>query len=158
MRVNGVLTNGALALAPAARAVIEAACARERLREACGALIGTVRADAAPLAFEVVDAVELANVARGADEFAIDPAAIVALAADARSRGLAVSGFWHTHPSGPALPSARDRAEAWPGHVTLVAAPADIGGARLRAFWPVERSFAELAIVSTESAPRGRLR
>jgi proteasome lid subunit RPN8/RPN11 len=150
--------TGTLALAHGARAVIETACARARPREACGVLLGVVGDAAQSLEVHVEGALELANLACGVDEFAIDPGAIVAADARARSLGLVLAGFWHSHPGGPAAPSARDFADAWASCVTLVAAPAAAGHWRMRAFWRGATHFDELALVSRESARLGRLR
>lgn len=150
--------TGTLVLAPAARAAIERACARALPREACGALLGVIGDAEAALEVHVVAALELANRAHSADEFAIDPGDLVAADARARARGLTVAGFWHSHPDGPAAPSARDFADAWASCVTLVAAPAPRGAWRLRAFWRGATHFDELALVPGESAAHGRLR
>lgn len=150
--------TGSLALAPAARDVIEHACARAAPREACGALFGVIREAAQSLEVDVVDAIELANLARGVDELAIDPGAIVAADVRARALGLSIAGFWHSHPHGPAAPSARDFADAWAHRVTFVAAPARAGAWRMRAFWRRATCFEELTLVSRASERLGRLR
>jgi proteasome lid subunit RPN8/RPN11 len=79
-----------------------------RPREACGLLLG-VRAGV------VTEAVELANVAPGLDRFELDPGGFVRAAGDARARALRVLGVWHSHPAGPATPSAADLAGALRG-------------------------------------------
>ena len=44
-----------------------------------------------------------------AQEFEVDPAALIAAyRGERRARALAVLGFFHTHPNGPAVPSMRD--------------------------------------------------
>jgi proteasome lid subunit RPN8/RPN11 len=96
-----------------------------RPREACGLLLG-VRAGV------VTDVVELANVAPGLDRFELDPAGFVRAAGDARARALRVLGVWHSHPTGPATPSAADRAGALRGERDwshVIVAPAGRGGA-----------------------------
>ena len=41
----------------------------------------------------------------------------------ARVRGLALVGFWHSHPSGVARPSPADAAAAWPGSLHAIVTP-----------------------------------
>jgi proteasome lid subunit RPN8/RPN11 len=54
-------------------------------------------------------------------EYAIDPAEQVAVMDDLEARGLDVVGFYHSHPSGPAGPSATDADRAsWPDRTYLV--------------------------------------
>ena len=59
---------------------------------------------------------------RPRDRFELDPGAIVAASARARSAGLELVGFWHSHPESPALPSAEDRAGAWDDRSCLIVA------------------------------------
>jgi proteasome lid subunit RPN8/RPN11 len=81
---------------------------------------------------EIVEAVRARNVAsRPSTRFVIDPADHFAARRDARRRGLEVVGFYHSHPTSPPEPSARDLAEfSYPGHlyviVSLAAEPAEI--------------------------------
>lgn len=73
--------------------------------ECCGLLLGHGEAIAA--------AVPAANVADDpARRFAIDPAALIAAHRAARGGGPQVLGYYHSHPTGDARPSATDRAEA----------------------------------------------
>ena len=69
--------------------------------ECCGLLLGTDGQ---------VERVELAaNVAdEPTDSFEIDPAALIAAEKRARLGGLAVLGYFHSHPNGVASPSGRD--------------------------------------------------
>lgn len=74
--------------------------------EWCGILRGRRDADS-----EIVTRADLTdNVALlPAREFEIDPAALIAAyRSERKPRGLAVLGFFHTHPEGPATPSWRD--------------------------------------------------
>ena len=103
---------------------------QEPAMEACGVLVGKL------LGARVhVDSVHrVPNLAADpAVGFFADPGEVVALEHEARSRGLELVGFWHTHPSGSATPSRSDLSEAWPDHVLLVG---NREGA-WRAFWPV---------------------
>jgi desampylase len=92
------VTSGALAtlLAEAERAAPE---------ECCGLLLGEGE--------RIEAAVPAANVA--ADRlrrFEIDPASLFAAHKAARDGGPQVLGYYHSHPHGPAEPSAQDRAGA----------------------------------------------
>jgi desampylase len=75
-----------------------------------------------------------ANVAADpADSFEIDPAALIAAHREARGGGLAPIGHYHSHPRGPAEPSARDAAMAEPGSWWLIAGEGQVRGWRARA-------------------------
>jgi proteasome lid subunit RPN8/RPN11 len=97
--------------------------------ECCGLLLG--RGDA------IVEAIRARNVADDpATRFLIDPADHFAARRIARERGLEVVGFYHSHPSSPPEPSARDVAEfSYAGHlyaiVSLRGEPAEVGLFRL---------------------------
>lgn len=55
--------------------------------------------------------------------YALDPRELLAALKLARGRGEEVVGFYHSHPGGPARPSAADLAEAhWPGCAYVVTA------------------------------------
>ena len=74
-------------------------------REVCGLLFGTQG--------RIADAEATANVAADpARSFEIDPAALFAAHRRARAGGPAIVGHYHSHPSGAAVPSARDAAQA----------------------------------------------
>jgi proteasome lid subunit RPN8/RPN11 len=90
--------------APALAAMIEAA-RRAHPAEACGLLLGndgtvTIAQPAANIAAEPLR------------HFDIDPAALIAAHRAARAGGPAVLGYFHSHPTGPAAPSATDAALA----------------------------------------------
>lgn len=87
-------------------------------REVCGLLFGTAgRIDSHRPA---------ANVAGDpATTFEIDPAALFAAHRAARAGGAAMTGCYHSHPSGQAVPSARDVAGATPGQYWLIVAGRD---------------------------------
>jgi proteasome lid subunit RPN8/RPN11 len=72
--------------------------------ECCGLLLGR---DA------VEEARPAANVAlEPRHRFEIDPQALIDAHREARAGGLGVIGYYHSHPGGPAEPSATDRAHA----------------------------------------------
>jgi proteasome lid subunit RPN8/RPN11 len=86
-------------------ALIAAARAAHPL-EACGVLLGQ--------GGRITAAVPAANVHTSPHtHFEIDPAALIAAHRAARAPGACqVIGYYHSHPHGPAVPSATDRAEA----------------------------------------------
>lgn len=107
-------TRNSITVSARARATCASARVRAAPREACGVLVGTSRAC-------VDDAWELANVSSDAAAFALDPGEIVHAHERARSHGLELAGFWHTHASSSALPSRADVHATWPSAVLLIA-------------------------------------
>lgn len=108
-------------------------------REVCGLLFG--RGDG------IEDAVAEANVsAHPTDSFELDPAALFAAMRAERGGGRALLGHYHSHPRGPARPSARDAAAAGePGRLWLIVGDGEVtawravpGGAIEGAFDPQE--------------------
>ena len=100
--------------------------------EACGLLLGRVDAAGA-----VVTAIApAANVAPDpARHFEIDPAALIAAHKAERAGGLALIGYYHSHPTGLCLPSSTDAAMAQhDGRVWAI-----IAGDRVE-FWRDEQS------------------
>lgn len=88
------------------RGAVVADALRAAPRECCGLLIGRGE--------EIVCAVPVPNRARGAGRYRVDPRMHLAwqrLLRDTVPR-LEVAGAYHSHPGGPARPSARDVAEA----------------------------------------------
>jgi proteasome lid subunit RPN8/RPN11 len=93
--------------------------------ECCGVLVGRPDADAGQRRagdwIDITEAVPAANLAKDPNRFLLDPHDHMAARRSARARGLAVVGFYHSHPRSPAAPSARDVAEAaYPDHVHLI--------------------------------------
>lgn len=79
--------------------------ARAHPHECCGVLLG--------LGARVERAAPAANVHPAPhDHFEIDPAALIAAHRAARSGGLQVLGYYHSHPNGRAQPSPTDQAQA----------------------------------------------
>jgi len=97
--------------------------------ECCGLLLGTGNT--------VVAAARTRNTAGDpARRFEIDPQDHVDARREARGRGLAVLGFYHSHPRSQPVPSPTDLAEAsYPDHlyliVSLAAPKPDVGLFRL---------------------------
>ena len=78
-------------------------------REVCGLLFGVSVGGGGRIA----EAEPCTNVAADpARSFEIDPAALFAAHRRARAGGPAIVGHYHSHPSGVAVPSARDAAQA----------------------------------------------
>jgi proteasome lid subunit RPN8/RPN11 len=73
--------------------------------ECCGLLIGTAES--------IVEAARTTNLASDSNRFEMDPGDHIRARREARTRGLDVLGFYHSHPRSPAMPSTSDRAEAW---------------------------------------------
>jgi proteasome lid subunit RPN8/RPN11 len=103
--------------------------------ECCGAIVG--RADGRWRV--VTEAWPLANssLEDHARRFAIGPADYLSVEARARNEGLALLGFYHSHPDAPAEPSQHDLLHAWPNVDYIIvsvvrAAPADVTCWRLR--------------------------
>lgn len=98
---------------------ILAAAAIQPDREICGLLFGDG---------ESVTAVQpAANVSPNpADSFEIDPQALFAAIRAERAGGARLVGHYHSHPSGTALPSARDAAAAEAGRLWLIVAGAEV--------------------------------
>ena len=79
--------------------------ARAHPRECCGLLLGHgARVELAVPAGNVHPAPH--------DHFEIDPQALIAAHRTARSGGLQVLGYYHSHPNGRAQPSATDQTQA----------------------------------------------
>ncbi len=93
--------------------------------ECCGLLFGTRnRVERLALAANVAE-----NPARN---FEIDPAALIAAEKSSRAGGCRISGYFHSHPTGPARPSARDIAMASAdGRIWVI-----IGEELITAWWP----------------------
>ena len=93
--------------------------------ECCGALLG-----------RFVDGVATVEVARPIANvredgrrrrFLVDPRDYLEVEREADRRGLAVLGFYHSHPDHPAAPSDFDRRHAWPNlHYVIVAVEAGV--------------------------------
>jgi proteasome lid subunit RPN8/RPN11 len=82
--------------------------------ECCGLLLGTES--------DVVEAVRTRNIADNpASRFVVDPKDHIDARRGARTRGLDVVGFYHSHPRSPAVPSETDLGEAtFPDYLYLI--------------------------------------
>ena len=116
--------------------------------EACGALIGEPGGP-------VVESIALPN--READRprvrFSVSPGDYLAVEDAADRRGLALLGFWHSHPDHPARPSETDRRYAWPELLTVVIGVASGQPGEITA-WEVQDSeapFREIELITAQS-------
>lgn len=121
--------------------------------EVCGLLFGTSHAiqDARPCRNAAADP---------ARQFELDPAALIAAHRDARAGRAQLVGHYHTHPTGPALPSISDAAAAASdGAIWII-----VGADEVTAWRAVERGahlgrFDPLSLIVVPAAcagPRGR--
>lgn len=123
----------------AALAAMRAAAAAAHPCEACGLLLGE--------GARIACVVEARNVhPTPATHFEIDPQALIDAHRAARGGGPQVIGYFHSHPSGPAEPSATDRASAaGDGRVWAIIAGGDI------AFWrDGEEGFSALSFTISD--------
>ena len=99
---------------------LQAEAAAAHPLECCGILLGGESA--------ITGIIPASNVhPQPARHFDIDPQALVDAFRAARSGGPQVVGYYHSHPSGPAEPSATDRQEApRDGRVWAIVAAGDI--------------------------------
>jgi len=84
-------------------------------REMCGVLLGSFGQ-----ATRVVDVVAAHNILGSPSEYLIDAATLLAADTRAQRTGHQIVGFYHSHPGHLALPSERDRRQAWPGYLYLI--------------------------------------
>jgi proteasome lid subunit RPN8/RPN11 len=105
-----------LRLGPAAWAAIQAQAQAGYPREVCGILLGRDG--------RVEEAQACGNLAvdRAHDRYQMDPADQRRIEKGARSRGLEVLGYYHSHPDHPADASATDLALSWQGVNYLIVA------------------------------------
>jgi proteasome lid subunit RPN8/RPN11 len=81
--------------------------------ECCGLLLGSVD--------RIVDAVRARNLSGDPNRFLIDPEDHILARRAARTRGIDLVGFYHSHPHSDAYPSATDVAEtSYPDCVYLI--------------------------------------
>jgi proteasome lid subunit RPN8/RPN11 len=113
-----------LQLTQAVYASIRAHGERTYPHECCGALLGR----ATPGGWSIEQAVQAGNTRTDSahNRYQIAPAELVKIEREARSKGLAIGGFYHSHPDHPALWSPTDFAEAhWLGCSYVITAVAE---------------------------------
>lgn len=102
-------------------------------RECCGALLGRPT----PQGWHIEAHARTANARSGdaRNRYEIAPAELALILGEARSRGLEIAGFYHSHPDHPAQPSPTDLAEAhWLGCCYVITEVANGKAAATRAF------------------------
>ena len=102
--------------------------------EVCGLLLGWDGM--------ILDVVPAANVAADpACRFEIDPATLIAAHRATRSGGLPILGNYHSHPTGVAIPSAEDAANACAGDLWLIVGGGEAALFRADSAGPVAGRF-----------------
>lgn len=86
--------------------------------ECCGFLIGTT--DGTSTAVERVLSAGNERQESRHNRYLISPETVLAAHKEARTLGLDVIGYYHSHPDHPARPSEFDREHAWPGLSYLI--------------------------------------
>jgi proteasome lid subunit RPN8/RPN11 len=115
--------------------------AREYPEECCGVLIGRATPRSQDGLQEddrvVVEAIACRNLRAGSGtRYAIAPHELVAAQRGARERGLAIVGFYHSHPDHAAVPSRTDVAEAnWPDCAYLIVPVTQHGAGEFKAYF-----------------------
>lgn len=107
--------------------------------EGCGLLLGHRDGRSAA----VSEAWPAHNARQSAQQYEIEPETVLAADRAARATGRTLLGAWHSHPGGPAIPSATDRAEAWRDWCYLIIGLADTGAPELRAWRLIDEDFVE---------------
>lgn len=126
-------------LVPALRDAIVAPCIEALPNEGCGLLLGRREGTAAA----IVEVLPARNDRASPDRYEIGPEAVLGADRRARDQGLELLGAWHSHPGGAAVPSATDRAEAWPDWCYLIVGLADSQHPELRAWRLLGDDFVE---------------
>ena len=68
------------------------------------------------------------------DRYSIDPKDLLRAEREARTEGMEILGFYHSHPDHPPRPSSFDREMAWPLYSYIIIA-VNAMGAEVRAWW-----------------------
>ncbi|HLX10585.1 MAG TPA: M67 family metallopeptidase [Thermoanaerobaculia bacterium] len=108
----------ALAVSAADMAAIGRHAERTYPEECCGFLLGEAR-DGFTRVARIVPAANERGDSRH-NRFVMSPETVLAAHKEARAAGLAVVGYYHSHPDHPAAPSEFDREHAWPGLSYLI--------------------------------------
>lgn len=122
---RGPRTPSQVRLPQALRQRIREAAERAYPDEGCGLLVGR-HTGAALLITDVADSANVAEPPRR-DRFEVDPAVRFALMRRLRGSDLAIVGHWHSHPDGPAAPSARDQAMVFEPELLWVIVAVHVG-------------------------------
>jgi proteasome lid subunit RPN8/RPN11 len=119
--------------------------------EGCGVLLGNDR-DAAR---EVEDVIGFENRREDSrhNRYLISPDQFLAAEKEARSRGLDVVGFFHSHPDHPARPSAFDLEHAWPFYSYLIVS-VERGRIAATTSWRLDESRSTFEPETIETVPQ----
>ncbi len=121
-----------LELEPRLARELEAHLERAYPEEGCGVLLGRDQ----PRGRRVERVIGFENMQDGprGRRYRIDPEQLLGAEREARSQGLEVLGFFHSHPDHPARPSAFDLENAWPYYSYLIVS-VERGRARAARSW-----------------------
>lgn len=111
-----------LRMSPGHLETIERHAARAYPEECCGVLIGRPASGDGEGAVERVLSVDNEREDSRHNRYLIPPETVLRAQREARSLGLDVLGYYHSHPDHPAVPSDFDREHAWPGLSYVIAA------------------------------------
>ncbi len=146
-------------------------------QEACGALLGPegesndpqIGALVADRPRIVVDAQPAAGVdtVRSPDSFQIGAQDMVALHAHAQEVGMAIVGFYHSHPNAGAVPSRTDLPQfaaqasvrfgaTWPGHALVIVSVANGACEAVQAYWLTDGEHARYEPLELVRIPPSR--
>lgn len=126
-------------LAAEQRDAMVAHCLEALPNEGCGLVLGRREGTAAT----IVEALPARNSHASPDRYEIEPEAVLGADRRARDQGLELLGAWHSHPGGAPVPSATDRAEAWPDWCYLIVGLSDSQHPELRAWRLLDEDFVE---------------
>lgn len=129
-------------LAPERRDAIVAQSVEALPNEGCGLLLGRREGTVAT----VTEVLPARNTRASPQRYEIEPEAVLAADRRARGAGQELIGAWHSHPDGQPVPSATDRAEAWPDWCYLIVGLADPGQPELRTWRLLGEDFVEDAL------------
>jgi desampylase len=124
------------------RAVLDAIVAhafRDRPNECCGLLLAR---DAV-----IEESFPARNLQQSPTRFLLDPADHFAALRHGRASGATVAGAYHSHPRGPAAPSATDRAEMNDPSLLYVIVSLGGGSPEVRAFSWTDGNFVPIELV-----------
>ncbi|MFQ6093428.1 MAG: Mov34/MPN/PAD-1 family protein [bacterium] len=121
--------------------------------ECCGILVGKIGDEK-----EVAEVHRASNLCaeRARDRYEISPEQLYEVDRRSQERGLAVIGFYHSHPNHSSQPSPFDAERAWPSYSYLIVSVNDEGGVGARSWvWNEEkREFEEELLMTPASVKR----
>ena len=100
--------------------------------ECCGVLVG-YRSEGNSVVERIVSSQNITEDDPGTS-YQVDWNVLLETTKATRAGDAEIVGFYHSHPSGPATPSRRDRADAWEGYSYLIVSMVD-GRANSNASW-----------------------